>query len=64
MKYENKREDDGDSYLGEPSISEMVKKAIEILQKNENGFFLMVEGAKIDKAHHAGEVKFSHDKYF
>ena len=28
----------------EPSLSEMTEKAIEILQKNKNGFFLLVEG--------------------
>lgn len=31
----------------EPSLSEMVTKAIEILRKNENGFFLLVEGGRI-----------------
>lgn len=29
---------------GEPSLAEMTKKAIQILQKNNNGFFLLVEG--------------------
>ena len=31
----------------QPSIEEMTRKAIEILQKNENGFYLLVEGARI-----------------
>ena len=36
-----------------PSISDMTKKAIEMLSKNkEKGFFLMVEGGRIDHAHH------------
>lgn len=26
----------------------MTKKAIEVLSKNEEGFFLMVEGSKVD----------------
>lgn len=30
--------------MGEPSLAEMTSKAIKILQKNDNGFFLMVEG--------------------
>lgn len=35
-----------------PSIEEMTTKAIELLSANENGFFLMVEGACIDKFSH------------
>ncbi|MGV1047899.1 MAG: alkaline phosphatase [Solirubrobacterales bacterium] len=36
----------------EPSLSEMTKKAIQLLQ-NQKGFFLQVEGASIDKQDHA-----------
>lgn len=32
------------SDMGEPSLAEMTTKAIQILKKNNNGFFLMVEG--------------------
>jgi alkaline phosphatase len=39
----------------EPSLAEMTQKAIEKLSKNENGFFLMVEGSKIDWAAHAND---------
>ncbi|KAK4874973.1 hypothetical protein RN001_014333, partial [Aquatica leii] len=35
-----------------PSLSEMVKKAVEILSKGKKGFFLFVEGGRIDHAHH------------
>jgi alkaline phosphatase len=38
-----------------PSIAEMTAKAIEKLSKNENGFFLMVEGSKVDWAAHAND---------
>ncbi|MDR1896968.1 MAG: alkaline phosphatase [Prevotellaceae bacterium] len=38
-----------------PSLAEMTAKAIEKLSKNENGFFLMVEGSKIDWAAHAND---------
>jgi alkaline phosphatase len=41
----------------EPSISEMTQKAIELLSQNENGFFLMVEGSKVDWAAHAHNTK-------
>lgn len=41
MQYELNR-DDGP--LGEPSIKDMTRKAIEVLQRGEKGFFLLVEG--------------------
>ena len=41
MKYEVERAADK---AGEPSIAEMTEKAIQILQKNPKGFFLLVEG--------------------
>lgn len=36
----------------EPSLAEMVDKATDILSKNEEGFFLFVEGGLIDRGHH------------
>lgn len=36
----------------DPSLADMTGKATEILKKNDNGFFLMVEAGHIDKAHH------------
>jgi len=33
-----------DDVAGEPSLAEMTSKAIDILKRNEKGFFLMVEG--------------------
>ncbi len=40
----------------EPSLADMTKKAIEVLNKNSNGFFLMVEGSKVDWAAHANDT--------
>ncbi|XP_071959486.1 alkaline phosphatase, tissue-nonspecific isozyme-like [Antedon mediterranea] len=51
MQYESLRYND---IAGEPSISEMTEKAIRILRKNKKGFFLLVEGARVDHAHHNG----------
>lgn len=40
----------------EPSLVEMTAKAMEILKKNPNGYFLMVEGGRIDHGHHGGNA--------
>lgn len=39
-----------------PSLKEMTEKAISQLSKNENGFFLMVEGSKIDWVAHGNDA--------
>ncbi|MFH0882808.1 MAG: alkaline phosphatase [bacterium] len=39
----------------QPSLAEMTGKAIELLSKNNKGFFLMVEGSQIDWEAHANE---------
>lgn len=36
----------------EPSLSEMTETAINLLNKDGKGFFLFVEGGRIDMAHH------------
>ena len=50
---------------GEPSLSEMTVKAIDLLKRGQrrqggwsrdNGYFLMVEGGRIDHAHHDGNA--------
>jgi alkaline phosphatase len=41
---------------GEPSLAEMTGKAIELLKRERKGFFLMVEGGRIDHGHHAGNA--------
>ena len=41
MQYELDRENDA---WGEPSLTEMVEKSIDILERADNGYFLLVEG--------------------
>lgn len=53
MEYEYDRAKDT---AGEPSLTEMTAKAIDILSKNKKGYVLMVEAGRIDHAHHAGNA--------
>ncbi len=46
-----------------PSLAEMTEKAIELLSKKENGFFLMVEGSQVDWAAHANDAATMIDEY-
>ena len=49
MQYELDRAED---VMGEPSIADMTRAAITRLSRDEDGFMLMVEGGRIDHAHH------------
>ncbi len=42
---------------GEPSLAEMTSVAIEVLSRDHDGFFLMVEAGRIDHGHHAGNAR-------
>lgn len=54
MQYEIDRDND---VAGEPALKDMTVKALQILQKDDKPFFLMVEGGRIDHGHHAGYAK-------
>jgi alkaline phosphatase len=43
---------------GEPSTAAMTSKALEVLSKNDNGFFLMVEGSQIDWGGHGNSAQY------
>ncbi|CAN2387965.1 alkaline phosphatase [Pristimantis euphronides] len=51
LPYELKRNN-----VTDPSLSEMVVVAIRILQNNPRGYFLLVEGGRIDHGHHASQA--------
>ncbi|MFA7586527.1 MAG: alkaline phosphatase [Novosphingobium sp.] len=53
MQYEADRAKDG---AGEPALAEMVETAIKALQAKGEGYVLLVEGGRIDHAHHAGNA--------
>ena len=56
MKYDSDRDTGPD---GQPSLSRMVHTALKILQKNRKGYFLMVEGGRIDHAHHENRARYA-----
>jgi len=53
MAFEHDRPRD---VAGEPSLAEMTRAAITRLRRNPNGFVLLVEGGRIDHAHHFGNA--------
>ena len=47
---------DADEWAGVPTLADMTRKALELLDDGEKGFFLMVEGGRIDWAGHANDA--------
>ncbi|MFD2532321.1 alkaline phosphatase [Gracilimonas halophila] len=43
---------------GEPSTATMAQKALDIMSKDEDGFFLMLEGSQIDWAGHGNDSEY------
>jgi alkaline phosphatase len=41
---------------GEPTLAQMTAKALDVLQRAPKGYFLLVEGGRIDHGHHAGNA--------
>jgi alkaline phosphatase len=41
----------------QPHLADMTEAAIKLLSQNENGFYLMVEGGRVDHGHHAGNAQ-------
>lgn len=53
IRYSNSKDS---SERTQPSLKEMTEKALSILEKDEDGFFLMVEGGQIDWAAHSNDA--------
>lgn len=62
MSYNTLRNNGSD---GEPSLTDMTKAAIQVLgnKKSKNGFVLMVEGGKIDHAHHQNHARYALEEF-
>lgn len=57
MSHMNYEADRAEDKLGEPSLAEMTEFAIRRLAQDPDGFFLMVEAARIDHASHANDAR-------
>lgn len=53
MRYEHER---GADAGGEPDLAEMTRTALALLARHARGYVLVVEGGRIDHAHHAGNA--------
>ena len=61
MYYESDRKINGSD---KPSLSQMTKFAIEhFLNMHHNGFFLLIEGGRIDHGHHSTQARYALDEY-
>ncbi|WP_209330025.1 alkaline phosphatase [Lunatimonas salinarum] len=56
MPYAIDRENDPEVKKVTPTMGEMVRKAIEILSQNPNGFAMQIEGGKVDWAAHGNDA--------
>ncbi|XP_014386051.1 PREDICTED: intestinal-type alkaline phosphatase [Myotis brandtii] len=54
MNYEANRDTQQD-----PSLKEMTEAALRLLRRNPRGFYLFVEGGRIDQGHHAGRAYYA-----
>jgi alkaline phosphatase len=56
LQYERDGKGMGNLNKNVPTLATMTKAAINILAKNDNGFFLMIEGGAVDWASHANNL--------
>ena len=52
MHYETEKMNDEELAAREPSLSEMTQLALKRLMQEEEGYYLFVEGGRIDHGHH------------
>lgn len=56
MAYDNLKYEIDRNSSNEPSLEEMTLKTIDLLSKNDKGYFLLVEGGRIDHGHHENKA--------
>ena len=61
--YGKKYDEIDDTEKNVPTLAEMTELSIDMLDKSENGFFIMVEGSKVDYGCHAGNLMDSSSEY-
>ncbi len=49
-----------DRPVGDPNLYNITMAALKVLKRSPNGFFLFVEGARIDQAHHENRAQLVH----
>src|SRR3546814_17648890 len=54
MRYEADRSADP---AGEPSLAEMTRASITMLERKGSGYVLLIEAGRIDHAHHGGNAR-------
>ncbi|XP_017855522.1 PREDICTED: membrane-bound alkaline phosphatase [Drosophila arizonae] len=51
-----------DQASDQPTLEQMTRKAIEFMSQNEEGYFLFIEGGRIDQAHHDNQARMALDE--
>ncbi|ALC47777.1 CG10827 [Drosophila busckii] len=46
----------------QPTLEQMTRKAIEYMSQHEQGYFLFIEGGRIDQAHHENQARMALDE--
>lgn len=51
-----------DQASDQPTLEQMTRKAIEYMSQSEEGYFLFIEGGRIDQAHHDNQARMALDE--
>ncbi|XP_067619437.1 membrane-bound alkaline phosphatase-like [Eurosta solidaginis] len=51
-----------DAQTNQPTLEEMTRKALELLRRNDQGYFVFIEGGRIDQGHHKTYARIALDE--